>query len=485
MTRVDTIRSDTTLPERRSAPMRAVERVASIPLHRLFLMLALPVGVFLVFAQPPGQGLDEAAHFERVWTLSDGALFATTQHGQTGGNVPQTLPAYLDRFSNRAAQRGPFDFASFWQTASNHSEKPVFASFANTAVYSPVAYVPPLVAVAFLRGVHSPLPLVFFAGRLASLVAFLVLFSLAIRLTPVGKEVMVVVGLLPTSMLLVSCYSEDPMTIAFAALAVALTLRCCRSPHVSTVEFGCLGVALLALTLMKPTFLVFVPLLYLVPSAVLPFRHSVLVKSGSALVIVVLGGLWYLAVRHALEVPVRLYAIYPHRQEQHILHDPLGFLATVGRTLFDRSGKERWLPGFFFSIGYQRPPPADDIYAGPLLVIVGALTFLYSYWLQFGANRLKVARMSVKWSAWAPIGLMVAGILFINASLYIYGTPLGFPEILIQGRYLYPLVLLPLITIGLFKEPRTLARSTCWIASGSSAMLVWLILKVFVHDYSL
>ena len=63
----------------------------------LFAVLAFVVGTFLVLAQPPGQGLDEATHFNRVWTLSQGNIVVPDRNGEPGGEIPQCVTAYLER----------------------------------------------------------------------------------------------------------------------------------------------------------------------------------------------------------------------------------------------------------------------------------------------------------------------------------------------------------------------------------------------------
>ncbi len=59
-------------------------------LPALYVVLSLAIGTFLVFAQPPGQGLDEVRHFYRVWTFASGAF--VDAHGRAGGPIPNAYP---------------------------------------------------------------------------------------------------------------------------------------------------------------------------------------------------------------------------------------------------------------------------------------------------------------------------------------------------------------------------------------------------------
>jgi hypothetical protein len=455
--------------------------LGNLPL--LFAVLAFAFGTFLVFAQPPGQGLDEPAHFYHVWIMAHGTVLAPIHHGAALGSVPHCTVDYLNRFSAQAVKHGPFSFSQYWQSPGRCSSQSVFASLGTTASYGPISYVPAIIAVAILHGIGAPLPVVFFGGRWASLITFIVLFYWAIRTTPVGKQVFFVLGLLPTTLLLASGYSADPMTLALAALSVALTLRCCLSPESDRSTVLLLFVVLLCLCLTKPNLFIFAPLLFLVPErAVGELRYPKLVRSAAVLVILVAAGLWYLAVRHVVGVPVPGLGLDAHAQTQFILHHPIGYLKVLARTFFVGTGQGRWIPGFFFSIGYQRPF-ADNIFAPIGVVIVGALTLWYAFQLQLGERRT-ISRGD-RWAAWLPIPLIVVGVLIIETSLFLYGTPVGLPYTLAQGRYFLPIVALPLLTTGLLREPRARPRSTRWIILGTSVMLVWLVLKVFVHDFTL
>jgi hypothetical protein len=125
----------------------------------------------------------------------------------------------------------------------------------------------------------------------------------------------------------------------------------------------------------------------------------------------------------------------------------------------------------------------DNIYAPVGLVIVGALTLWYAYQLQFGEKRQ--ASCETLALTWLPVVMAVAGIILVETTLFVYGTPVGQPVTAAQGRYLYPFVALPLLTIDCFRQARSVTHSTRWIIGGSSIMLVWLVVKIFVHDYNL
>lgn len=450
-------------------------------LPSLYLVLSLAIGTFLVFAQPPGQGLDEVRHFYRVWTFAGGAL--VDAHGRSGGPIPQCVSDYMNHFANAALKRAPFSFPQYWQSPHPCIGRQIFGSYGTDAFNGPMSYLPSIPTVALLRAVDAPVPVIFFAGRLASLLVFVGIYYLAIRLIPVGKQVLFVLGLFPTTLLLASSYSADPMPVALAVLAIALALRTRRSEVPDRHAFLFLFLILAALSLTKPTMFIFAPLLFMVPSpGIGPSRlHPRILQASAAVVVVALAGVWSLVTRHVGFNDV--YGLNPHKQIEFILHDPFGYVWVLARTFFESTGEARWLPGFVFSIGFPRPFVPDNLYAPVGLVIIGALTLWYAYRLQFGQKQR--ANYGTLTLAWLPIVMTVVGIFLVETTLFVYGTPVGQPVTAAQGRYFYPFVPLPLLTIDCFRRVRQVPHSTRWIIGGSVIMLAWLIVKIFVHDYNL
>ena len=466
------------MPVRASAE-QIVRKLKELP--SLYVVLALTVGTFLVFAQPPGQGLDEVRHFYRVWTFASGAFIDA--HGRAGGPIPQCLSVYMNHFANAASERAPFSFSQYWQSPQPCNANPIFGTYGTAAFNAPIAYLPEIIAVGVLRAVGAPIPLIFFGGRFATLLAFVGIFYLAIRLVPVGKQVLFVLGLFPTTLLLASTYSADPMPIALAVLAVSITLRCRHRDVPDTRAFPILFLVLAALTLTKPTMFIFAPLLFMVPAPGISRTRPrpVIVQASAAVVVVALAGVWSVVTRH-IKIG-NVYGLNPDKQIDFILHDPFGYAWVLARTFFESMGEARWLPGFVFSIGFPRPSVPDNIYAPVGLVIVGALTLWYAYQLQFGERR--ASNYGALTLAWLPIVLTVAGIILVETTLFVYGTPLGQPVTAAEGRYLYPFVPLPLLTIDCFRRERQVPHSARWIVAGSVIMLSWLVIKIFVHDYNL
>jgi uncharacterized membrane protein len=461
--------------------------VRNINFASWFLGLALAVGIFLVFTQPPGQGLDEQNHFLRTWTLAHGAIVAPIVHGRAGGQVPLCITHYFSHFQQYSLSTKAFSIDQYWHVPRACNTTARFTSFDNTALNSPIPYVPTAVIVALLRALGGSLPLVFFGGRLAALLAYVAIAYTAIRIAPVGKQVLFVVGLFPTTLLLASSYSEDTMSISLSMLAVALTLHCCRSANANRRSFLILVAVLAALALAKSTMIVVFPLVFVVPLSVFgESRRPRLQQWCAAGLIVLFAMIWYSIARN-ISLDSYLPAgpghpLQPHVQQAYVLHHPVGFLVILLRSIF--LGQNQYYPvsGYFAAIGYYRPTVKDGNFAPLGLVALGTAVLTCSYAAMTGSRRS--LSNSERVLAWYPVVLTIAGTLLIEIAFWVYWTPPGWRSILgVQGRYFLALTVFPAITVGIFREPRTPTIFSRFILGGTMIGLVWIVLKVLSHDF--
>lgn len=201
-------------------------KVGQLDLAAWFLLLGAVFGAFLVFFVPPSQGLDEPNHFFRAYSVTQGKVVTPIPHGRAGVDIPACTYEFINNQYLIALHPTNYRFADFWKTAPGCVHRAAtFVPIENTAVNSPVSYLPVELAILPLRTFGAPAPVIFYAGRLAGLAAYLLLIYLAIRVAPRGRAVFFVIGLLPSALGLASGYSADGMTIGLALLSIALALR--------------------------------------------------------------------------------------------------------------------------------------------------------------------------------------------------------------------------------------------------------------------
>ena len=117
--------------------------------EKIFLLFSLLCGLIFVFLIPPFEAPDEPAHFARTMGIVNGD-FLPSKQAQSSGSY---LPANYTEMLKVAAQNNSIDFLQFLPQKYSFSKAKklaqfkdsgpkIFTDYANTARYSPAAYLP-------------------------------------------------------------------------------------------------------------------------------------------------------------------------------------------------------------------------------------------------------------------------------------------------------------------------------------------------------
>ena len=166
----------------------------------VFIVLSLAFGGLIISGTPPLRGPDEISHFVRIYSYARGQLLPTTEvDGRKGIFVEPGLYSEMqffrtagEVFAREDGLRYPQLVAGYRQPigssiADEADQAPVFAPFAGTEGYNPVAYIPYIAAAAIARlfKLHFADMLLFM--RWFGLVTFTVIAAYAIAVTPALK----------------------------------------------------------------------------------------------------------------------------------------------------------------------------------------------------------------------------------------------------------------------------------------------------------
>lgn len=204
-------------------------------LEYVFLVIALAWGVAQVFIVPPLQVPDEGDHWFRAWALTDGQLTADRQ-----GMI--TLPGVFARTADlytRLVERGlPISlegqagFSGYEDLFNSPGPSGIVRVASRVLSYGPVGYLPQAVGVGLGRLVGAPPLTCFYLARLGNLFAALALLFFAIRLAPFGKQLFVLLALLPMTMFELAAFpvthspSQAPCSSRHSSCGRARARRC-------------------------------------------------------------------------------------------------------------------------------------------------------------------------------------------------------------------------------------------------------------------
>ena len=267
------------------------------------------------------------------------------------------------------------------------------------------------------------------------MLVFGLFFFFAIRLTPVGKNFLVLLGLVPVNIQSANSMSADALALALtvALAAFVLAMRYKQKEVMSRRQLIWMYVLTGFLCLCKVVYMPFCLLLFLIPKERFKSRKNYwfhVVCAGAVILILSFGWL-AIASRYLCESQP---GVDTAAQLVGILKDPAAFVLTFVRSL-DNFGVTYLTEMIGSNLGWLNIPVCALLAIGYLLILV----------LQVSGNddmsgiRLDLPVKSIL----GGVSLLVFALIFVT--LYGQWTAYGYDKILgVQGRYFLPL-LFPLI----------------------------------------
>lgn len=204
--------------------------------EKIFVIIALFFGLLTIFITPIFTGADEESHFIRAWGISKGELFLSSKDGNKV-TMPKSFRTTIGCLQNKIATQGNVyeykyvnygkklpqttDCALAIKVDVNDSER----ILASSASYSPVAYIPQVVALYIGQMLNMPIFVMGYMVRVAVLVAYIAFIYFAIRLLKTRQWSLVGVALLPHSMMQITNPGADYILFGATAVFVAAIIR--------------------------------------------------------------------------------------------------------------------------------------------------------------------------------------------------------------------------------------------------------------------
>jgi len=436
----------------------------------LYLLLALPLCLRIALLTPPLQAADEAEHVMRAAQIGRGGFIARrAPDGEVGGVLPLSLARLRDSFyALRFRPVAPVGSSLRREAASlAWGGRRGFLSFANTALYPPVFYLPASAALDAGRWLHLRLVPSLALARLFDASLACLIASACILFAGAAPALLAALLALPMTLSLFASCSQDAMLIAASALlaawlgrqpdgqAIAGRARAAGSRAgflAAGVLVGCLGAA-------RPPYLVLALLLPLAspPRARRWALGGLCCAGGIAL-------LWIVVGAGPCLTPTRAGgSLLGGAQMGFLLHHPLAPLHIAWRTLLSEGptllretlGVLDWL---------DVPLPASAY--GLIILIIAALVALQA---TAGLRRTALPVMAV----------LLASAALIFGLQYLSWSPAGSPVVEgVQGRYFIPLLLAATTLLpGSALRPGSAGR----LADRASAGLLVLLLALDWH----
>lgn len=201
--------------------------------EKIYIYIALVVGILFVFLVPPFQSPDEDSHFKKSYEISSGKLYSIEKGGKAGNYFPNDMLSYIDDkltyIGNRDKKYTFSEFTNDQYSKINYDDKK-FVSYSTSNVL-PIIYMAPAIGITFSKLIAkifgmssiSPAYMLYFA-RLFSLLFSCFLIYKAIKITPILKKTMLTIGLIPMTVYLSSMVTYDNVLLACTLLSSAVML---------------------------------------------------------------------------------------------------------------------------------------------------------------------------------------------------------------------------------------------------------------------
>ena len=301
-------------------------RIAARP-TTVFVVLSMVFGGLIISGTPPLRGPDEISHFVRIYSYARGEILPTTEvNGRKGILVEPGLYNQLQFFRTAGEVLASGDGLRYQQLvagyrssssmADERDQAPIFAPFAGTEGYNPVAYIPYIAAAAIGRLFKLDFPDMLLFMRWFGLATFTAIAAYSIAVTPALKWAFVLIALLPVSLYNRSVLSADGAALSTALTVTALCLRAAGGTTAGRVWERSLWMTLCALS--KQPQIVFL-LLELMVYRVKELPRQWLRVASVVLPSVILSPMWVFAV--SAEIAAWRLQEEGHRPPEHF--DPL------------------------------------------------------------------------------------------------------------------------------------------------------------------
>lgn len=197
----------------------------SIRKEKLYLISLLTIGLFYIFIFAPATTPDETVHFKSAYYLSN-FLCCPVQQLRS---EPVLMRSEDFHFFNQVISiaQSKDNYLSVLQNFSllDHSTEYIAARREIAVANAPLGYVVSGIVIALGRMLHLGFYPIFYLGRLSNLLVYASLTYIAMQRTPVGKNVIFVLSLLPMTLHITASFSYDCYAIAFTMIFLVEILR--------------------------------------------------------------------------------------------------------------------------------------------------------------------------------------------------------------------------------------------------------------------
>lgn len=417
--------------------------------QRFFLIFTLFFGITISIVTPPFQVPDEINHFYRAYQISEGNFTAKKIDNRVGGYIPESLELFTFQYKKLTLNSySKISFQEIKETGEielNATDK-AFTDFPNTALYTPVSYIPQSTAILILRVFDCKPLYMLYIVRIITLLFWITLVYYAIKIIPFQKWLFVILTVLPMSLSVNSSISADVITNALSFLLIAYVLRCALDDKkFSKKDLIIISLLVISLGLAKVIYVLLLFIFLVIPRRnFLSLKHYIF----SIAVVLILGFGFAFIGKKSID---NLYTPYNEYNNSYKESVTLGNKADIDEQInFIKSNKKQTIKIFVKSFFAEFNPMVKS-YIGrlgwgdtqlPNFIVL--LSYIIIFLIAISSNYEAISFSFRQRIIFFSVSIIL--LFSILLSQYLSWDPVGSQKVYpLQGRYFIPV--LPLIFV--------------------------------------
>jgi uncharacterized membrane protein len=238
--------------------------------HGLFLLIAIPVLVTIIIANPPMHGSDENSHLIRAYQLSRGIYYPEPHNRDT---LPLEFEQFIEKNFPGSEHRYPFGKGGMAIVTEKSKEVPKAWTDVNTMGYPPVVYLPAAIGFRLASMLYVPIGFSVWIAKIFQASMYVGFIYIALRFAKDAsfRWVIFVVALLPMSLYSASTINGDAYTNSVTLLFLSIVFTFMLDKNRSKIDQRHLILfvsSAILLSFTKTVYLIFLPLIFFVPGTI-------------------------------------------------------------------------------------------------------------------------------------------------------------------------------------------------------------------------
>lgn len=405
-----------------------------VKLEKLYLWIAIPIGLVMCFNTPLGRIPDEDDHAKKAMAIAQGNFFSVADED---GNATDMINSKVNELVSRTTD----SYEMSWEKMNlAETEENIKMKYNTMALYAPVCHAPQALGIFLTRIFGAGITIQCYAGRLFNFAVALALIYNAIKLMPFKKYLLMYLMLLPVTFNVLPTLSSDALTVAMASFYIAYILHLKYNENIEALSLKTKTTLVISTIIISLCKIVYVPLcllLFLIPKEKFTSLKKKNVFVIITIIVAAILNLIWLAYCSRFLIEFN-GGVNSKEQVIFILTHPIHYAIIMFRTI-----------NFHFNIYYAGLSgdalgtycvKASEIFIYAAIVITSML---------FIANKEEKEKVKIDWiTRLICTGVFASIAVLIYTSLYVQWTPLKSTFINgVQPRYFLPILILVAVII--------------------------------------